>query len=113
DGSPDPSFGTEGLVTLDNGGDDGAWDVRAREGGGLLLSGWTETPDEAQIAILWMTPSGSLDVDAGGGDGQAILDIPPGNHVEYARASFEQADGSLVVVGEAANAVRPDTLGDL
>lgn len=114
DGSLDPSFGEGGVVTLDNdGADDGAWDVRETGGGGLLVSGWTETPDEARIVILWMTPSGSLDRDVGGGDGQAILDIAPGNHVEYARASFVQPDGSVVVVGEAANAVAPESLGDI
>src|SRR4029079_4887253 len=102
DGSLDPSFGVKGIVTLDNGADEGAWDVRLRDGGGLLVSGWTESLDEAQIAILWMTRSGTLDTDASGGDGQAIIDIAPGNHVEYARASFPRADGSVVVVGEAA-----------
>jgi uncharacterized delta-60 repeat protein len=109
DGHLDPTFSGDGRKVVNLGGDDYAWDVRLLDGGTILAAGGANTPTEGRMGLVWLTPSGNLDMTRGGGDGKATVDLVPGNSTEVARAVFVLSSGKMLVVGEADNAAGPAT----
>jgi uncharacterized delta-60 repeat protein len=100
-GALDPSFSGDGKLTVNLGGEDGAWDVQLLDGGTILAAGWSNTNSQGRVALVWISSSGTLDHDFGGGDGKAIVHLLPNDHQENARAAFVLGSGEILVVGEA------------
>lgn len=69
DGSPDPSFGNDGLLTIDSGSEGDSGTALAIDGEGrILLGGTTERLRETERAVaIRVTPDGSLDPSFGAG----------------------------------------------
>lgn len=103
-GTLDPAFSGDGRLTVDLGGRDGAWDVQQLSGGTLLAAGWSDNTGEGRSALVWITPSGTLDQSQAGGDGKAIVDVEPNNANELARAAYVLGSGKIVVVGDLSRA---------
>jgi uncharacterized delta-60 repeat protein len=103
-GALDPTFSGDGRLTVDLGGRDGAWDVQQLSGGTMLAAGWSDITGEGRSALVWITPSGTLDHQEGGGDGKAIVDVEPNNANEIARAAYVLASGKIVLVGDLSRA---------
>jgi uncharacterized delta-60 repeat protein len=103
-GALDPTFSGDGRLTVDLGGRDVAWDVRQLSGGTILAAGASTITGEGRSALVWITPSGTLDHQQGGGDGKAIVDVEPNNGFELARATYVLGSGKIVVVGDLSRA---------
>jgi len=99
-GRLDPSFSGDGRLTIDLGGRDAAWDGQLLDDGTILVAGGSNAPGDGRIALVWITPSGTLDHQEGGGDGTAVVDLIPDNGFELARAAFVLSSGKIVVVGD-------------
>ena len=93
DGTPDTTFGDDGIVTTDLGSDDTARAMVRQPDGKLVLAGSTA----GDFALVRYQPDGS--VDASFGDG-GIITTDFGSDDE-AHALAIQPDGKLVAAGEA------------
>ncbi len=91
-GTPDPSFGSHGVV---HSGLDGAASGVAVLSNGKILTVGENGPD-AQIARF--TSSGHLDSGFGHG-GSRVFDFAPGGTVSAAKALVVRRDGEIVVTG--------------
>ena len=104
DGSPDTTFGAGGMRTIDLGGSaEGAEAVAIQPDGKILVAGYGSA-DKAFVVVR-LHADGSL--DAGFADGGVRrVDVVPGL-MEEAHALALQADGKIVVAGEAHHPVQP------
>lgn len=93
DGSLDPSFGDDGVVTADFGGDAKAYAVAIQPDGRIVAAG---EADEA-IALARFLPDGRLDTSFGSG-GLVRTDASPGGSSEALEVVI-QSDGKIVVGG--------------
>jgi uncharacterized delta-60 repeat protein len=104
-GEPDPSFGGTGKVTTDNGANDQLLDAARQSDGKIVAVGRTDsipgTGLNNDFAVLRYNTDGSLDSSFGGGDGIVTTAIGAGNADDIAAAVAIQADGKIVVAGEA------------
>ena len=97
DGSLDNSFGTNGIVVTDFGGNDEANSVLWQADGKIVVSGYTDKGGFGHYdALARYNANGTLD-DTFGNNG--ILSIWRGFYTEYAYASTLQTDGKILVAG--------------
>ena len=98
DGTPDSTFGTDGVARLDFAGfADGANSVIQLPDGKLVLAGVAELTNGFQdIALARFNADGTPDATFGNG-GKATLDIG-GSH-DFASGLIQQAGGKLVIAG--------------
>jgi uncharacterized delta-60 repeat protein len=99
DGSLDASFGSGGKVTTDfAGGGDGAYAVAIRPDGRIVVAGFATVPGTgSDVALVRYLPNGALDGGFGSG-GKVTTDVGTS---DFGYDLAVQADGKLVVVGEA------------
>jgi uncharacterized delta-60 repeat protein len=106
DGSPDPSFGTRGIVDIDLGMNPESGPVLVQRDGRIVVAADTEPRfDERVITIVRRLADGSADSAFGGGDG--IVEIRPtafgarfeDNACAVPAALALQPDGRLLVAG--------------
>jgi uncharacterized delta-60 repeat protein len=114
-GSPDISFGTGGVVTTALGpGDDVINTIALQANGNIIVAGTTFSGTRTVFAVArYISTTGDLDTSFGAG-GIVTTSLSSGNDV--ARAVAVQADGKIVVGGDAdANfaAVRYNSTGTL
>jgi uncharacterized delta-60 repeat protein len=95
DGSLDLTFGSEGRVTTDFGGDDAAYAVAVQADGKIVVAGATNSGGTLDLALARYGSDGALDASFGSG-GQVVTDLG-GNDEAFALAI--QPDGRLVVAG--------------
>jgi uncharacterized delta-60 repeat protein len=98
DGSPDRSFGVDGLVLTDFGGTDVAMDVKIQSDGRILVAGSTDAGGESVFALARYLPDGRLDPSFGDG-GTVTTDV--GYCCAGAVGLVIQPDGRLVAAGNA------------
>ena len=99
DGSPDKSFGTNGVVTYDGGSIDSGWAMAIQPDGKIVVAGNTHTVGSGRdydLLVLRYNADGSLD-NSFGADG--IVTYDGGSEHEYGRAVAIQPDGKIVVAG--------------
>jgi uncharacterized delta-60 repeat protein len=92
DGSPDPSFGGDGLVTTDFGQDDWAFDLTIQPDGKLLAVGHE---GQAHFALARYNANGNLD-SSFDGDGRVLTDF---GATDIAAGVGIQLDGKIVAAG--------------
>jgi uncharacterized delta-60 repeat protein len=97
DGSPDPSFGTGGLVTADFGGDDLGSSAALAPGGKIVVVGTSVVGSASYIVVLRRNADGSQD-NTFNGNGRVLLDYGGAND---GRAVAVQPDGKIIVAGSA------------
>ena len=97
DGSPDPSFGTGGLVTADFGGDDIGLSAALAPGGKIVVVGTSVVGLASYIVVLRRNADGSQD-NTFNGNGRVLLDYGGAND---GRAVAVQPDGKIIVAGSA------------
>ena len=93
DGTLDPSFGVNGVVTYGNGAGNG---IAMQSDGKIVVAG----ESSSQLLVLRYAIDGTLDITFGT-YGVAIYDVPTGESVGNAIAI--QADQKIVVTGESSN----------
>lgn len=95
DGSVDQTFGTDGVATLDLGGNELGFDVALQSDGKIVVAGQTDIAADIDLLTVRFNTDGSLDTTFDS-DGYAIVDI---NGDDSAADVAIQSDGKLVVVG--------------
>jgi len=106
DGSPDPSFGTGGVVTTSIGGiDDRAFALVLQPDGKLVAAGYTNDGSNEDFAVVRYSADGNLDGSFGTG-GKVVIQVS-GTFGE-ANALALQPDGKLVTAGYAYNGTDND-----
>ena len=96
DGSPDKGFGTNGVVTYDNGNYDWSCALAIQSDGKIVVGGWNHNGTDGDFLVLRFNPDGSPD-NSFGTNGTVTYDS--GNH-DYGWAVANQSDGKIVVVGK-------------
>jgi uncharacterized delta-60 repeat protein len=101
-GSPDPSFGSGGIVTTPiAGGDAYANAAVLQPDGKILVTGYQTTPPAGSVfALVRYNPDGSLDTSFGSG---GVVTTRLGGVNSEAFGVLLQADGKIVAGGEATN----------
>ena len=103
DGTPDPTFGTAGVVVTDwHGSTDRAYAVLIQSDGRIVVAGHAGTPTvsgpDNDFAVARYTASGALDASFGDG-GKAETGVA--GLADFAYAAALQPDGSIVLAGRA------------
>ncbi len=101
-GAPDSTFGSGGIVTTPVGSlDADAAALAVQTGGKIVVAGLAGSAASQiwDVALLRYNADGSPDTTFGGGDGIVTTDI--GSSSNYANAVALQADGKIVVAGNA------------
>jgi len=102
DGTPDPAFGTGGVVSIDiRNGDDQVSALAIQPDGKIVVAGYSNT----DLALARFRPNGSLDATFGEG-GKVITSIRSGE--DEASAISIQPDGKIVVAGSSNNGLNFD-----
>ncbi|MGE5093509.1 MAG: hypothetical protein ACM3SO_00115, partial [Betaproteobacteria bacterium] len=99
DGTPDPTFGTNGEATATRAGNLQIWNhgLLLRADGTLVAAGSLVMPDSRHnMSAIVFTSTGALDTTF---DGGGIATFDPGSTAAFASASAVQADGKLVAAG--------------
>ena len=97
DGTLDPSFDTDGRVTVDfNGLDDRASSLALTDDDRIVLAGWTSGVQKFDMAVAVLNEDGSLDTTFGG-DGRATVDFD--GKQDMANAVIVQPNGAIVLGG--------------
>ncbi|MDT8396820.1 MAG: PKD domain-containing protein [bacterium] len=105
DGSPDTSFGTDGIVTIDIGGDDRARDVAVREDGAIVVAGESGTDmafavlDPDGVADPAFNLTGTLSVAFAGTAGASALVLRPDGRICASGRAFAGTEYSFALVG--------------
>ncbi|MGE5249728.1 MAG: delta-60 repeat domain-containing protein [Bacteroidota bacterium] len=97
-GNPDVSFGRNGRVVTDLGGDDGAYALVIQPDGRILAAGETTASGSLDFALVRYAVDGNPDATFDG-DGMVATSFGPGD--DYGRALALQGDGKIVVAGAA------------
>ena len=112
DGTPDTTFGGgDGVVTVDfMGGYDDMWGLNRMSDGRYVVVGYAEPPSGSvdDLAVARFTPNGKLD-HTFSGDGKTTSTLPGYTHL-YGWRSMVQANGKIVVVGEADHDTGPSNM---
>jgi uncharacterized delta-60 repeat protein len=106
EGSPDPSFGEDGIALLvDRGLSDRIQAIALQPDGRIVAAGTNSDQRQKNLLLVRFEPDGSL--DAGFGDsGKIVTDL--GNASEQAHGVQVQSDGKLVVAGHIGQPVSLD-----
>jgi len=106
DGSPDPTFDTDGRQTVSFGGDDRANAVAVQADGKVVLAGSTDVSGNNDFAVARLNTNGSLDATFDT-DGKATFTFGSGasGQAEVATGVVYQQNGKLVVTGYTDNDV--------
>jgi len=96
DGTLDTSFGTDGKVTTEFGGDDVAKALVVQPDGKLVAAGFSSTNISSDFALARYNGDGTLDTSFGTG-GTVITDLA--GSLDQANALVVQPDGKLVAAG--------------
>jgi uncharacterized delta-60 repeat protein len=108
DGTLDPSFGLNGVVTFEGGkGNDGFRDIAIQSDGNIVVTGYTKTDAGFEVLTARYDANGSLD-NSFGTDGIVRYDGGHGN--AGARGIVIQADGNIVVSGSNSNGTDLDVI---
>jgi uncharacterized delta-60 repeat protein len=99
DGSLDPTFGIDGIVTSDHGGFEIGQDMLLQPDGKIVIAGYTLGADWFYMLVRY-TPDGSLDPTFGVA-GWVITDFGPGR--DFGMSIARQPDGKIVVGGAISN----------
>jgi uncharacterized delta-60 repeat protein len=109
DGSLDPTFGTDGMVTTDLGSvEDRAFSVALEPDGRIVAAGFSLDPvtSFSRFAVARYTPDGALD-STFDGDGQVITAVgATTNHGVGGATAYSvavQSDGKIIAAGTAAS----------
>jgi uncharacterized delta-60 repeat protein len=96
-GSLDTTFGGTGKVTTNFGNaNDTGYSVEVQDDGKILVAGLSETPDNADFALVRYNTNGSVDMGFGTG-GKVITNL--GSSRDYGSSVALQGDGKIVVAG--------------
>jgi uncharacterized delta-60 repeat protein len=100
DGSPDTTFGTDGVVVHDAGGifTDRATGIVRQASGGIVVAGNTDRNGEQDVLFVRFDGNGALDTTFGT-DGETLVSFGPGS-VESVSGLSQDSNGALVAVGE-------------
>ncbi len=98
DGSLDPTFDGDGIVTTLVGTDAGASSIAVQSDGKLVVAGTGHNGFNTDFAIARFNSNGSLDTAFGGGDGSTLIDFDISSDKAYGMA-LDNA-GRVLVVGE-------------
>ncbi|MFT4049400.1 MAG: delta-60 repeat domain-containing protein [Solirubrobacterales bacterium] len=101
DGTPDSSFASGNLAHFDVYDSDYLYDIALQADGKVVLAGSASPAAGKEVALVRLTPSGSLD-SSFDGDGRAVLAIAGKDAV--AKAVAIAPDGSIDVVGRTTTA---------
>jgi uncharacterized delta-60 repeat protein len=102
-GDLDTTFGTDGVVVTDFGGEDLERGIGVDPLGRIVVVGDSEVSEaEQEIIVARYTPSGSLDPSFGGGDGFVRLHFGP-EPWDHAAAVAVYDDSRIVVAGQTAS----------
>jgi uncharacterized delta-60 repeat protein len=106
DGSPDNTFDSDGRATLPVGaGDDVGQAIALQSDGSIVVTGYTDTAGNFDMAVARFQPNGSPDSTFGPG-GKRVTTFGGADERGYAVAI--QADGKIVVAGRAGNGTGED-----
>ncbi|MZR62298.1 hypothetical protein [Alcanivorax sp. DP30] len=94
-GTPDTSFGTQGIISIDAGLGDTAWSVIEDLRGNLVVAGYRESAAQYEPVLLRYTHAGAPDGDFGV-DGIVTLDAPKD---AMAYDVVQNAEGHYVIAG--------------
>lgn len=94
-GEIDQSFGTDGKVTTDLGGQERVYGLAIQQDGRIIVAGYTKTKKEADFALVRYNPDGSLDLSFGK-EGVVLTDVGGDDEIHYL---VLQPDGFIVVAG--------------
>jgi len=101
DGTPDPSFGSDGKVTTDVGFDGNeAYGIVLGPDGRIVVAGWAHLNRQTQFALLRYREDGSLDPSFGVG---GVVATPIGRFAAIATDVQLQGPDRIVACGWAAN----------
>ena len=95
DGSPDPGFGSHGVVLTSFGGPESAEAVAVQPDGKIVVAGWVTTRQQGDMALARYLPNGNLDPNFSR-DGKATVNLSPN---DYLSAIGLQRDGRIVAAG--------------
>ncbi len=110
-GTLDPSFDTDGRVTVDfNGLDDRASSLALTDDDRIVLAGWTSGVQKFDMAVAVLLEDGKLDT-AFSGDGRATVDID--GKQDMANAVLVQPDGAIVLGGTSSLIFRTGSVKDV
>ncbi|HET6249366.1 MAG TPA: CARDB domain-containing protein [Tepidisphaeraceae bacterium] len=100
-GSIDTTFGTDGKVTTDFGGDDQAAAVYILPSGKILVVGTSVRTSGSEFAIAQYNADGSLDTTFGNGTGMVLTNFATGStpSTDLAHAVTVRGDGVFFVAG--------------
>jgi uncharacterized delta-60 repeat protein len=98
DGTPDASFGTNGQVRTDFGGDDACYSVALQADGKIVVGGEANLDGFYDFALARYHPDGSLDTSFGG-DGMVTTNWFVGS--DDVRTVLIQPDGKIIAAGTA------------
>lgn len=97
DGTLDPSFNSDGRVTIAVGNnDDAAYSVDLQKDGKIVIAGSTRNAIDKDFAIIRLTEDGYLDKEFDG-DGQVEISFEKGDDIAY--QVLVREDGKIVVAG--------------
>jgi uncharacterized delta-60 repeat protein len=96
DGSPDPKFSSDGVVTIDFGDSESVRSVLIQPDGKIIVAGSSRVGNVSRFALARFTRSGSLDLSFGSG-GRVLTDF--GGPASLLGAAI-QKDGRIVAAGE-------------
>lgn len=105
DGSPDTTFGTDGIVTNAIGKNSSANSVAIQSDGKIVVAGSTNNGQKSDFALVRYNPDGSLD-DMFNSDGIVKTSIGPGD--DMANSIVVQSDGKIIAAGSTYNGTNTD-----
>lgn len=104
-GSLDTTFDTDGKVTTSfSSGNDVATGIKLQGDGKILVEGYSPGPGDLDFALVRYNKNGTLDTSFDG-DGKLITDI---GAEDNGAAVAVQADGKILIVGQANNGINFD-----
>ena len=104
DGTPDPAFGSGGMVQTDLGGDDWILALKVQSDGKILAAGWTGSLGSHDFALVHYNTNNTLDTKFGTG-GKIVTDFS--GHDDRPGAIAVQSDGKILIAGLSATTSAP------
>jgi uncharacterized delta-60 repeat protein len=108
DGSMDESFGTNGLVLYNGGGNDRGLGLALQDDGKILATGYTTATGQRNVLVLRYTVNGTPDTTFG--TGGVVTYSSPGSGTDIGFGIAVAPDGGILVTGESANMTNQDAL---